>query len=116
METTHIVKRDVLHDVMQGGDERDDLIVLAHRMVLRLTQQAQAGHQQKQQHQPQRQRVGDGGGMEPVQGKVEAEQAHDGGQQGEAPGQHAQSRQAEADPFTDHGTPPPFSADCADRD
>ena len=39
METAHIVKRDVLHDVVQGGDERDDLIVLAHRMVLRLTQQ-----------------------------------------------------------------------------
>ena len=39
METTHIIKRDVLHDVVQGGDERDDLIVLAHRMVLRLTQQ-----------------------------------------------------------------------------
>ena len=45
--------------------------------------------------------------MEPVQGKVEAEQAHDGGQQGEAPGQHAQSRQAEADPFTDHAIRPP---------
>ncbi len=73
-------------------------------------------HHDAQQHQPQRQRVGDGGGVEPVQGIVKAEQTQQRRKQGEKPPHHAQGGHAKADPFTDHGTPPPFSADCADRD
>ena len=65
---------------------------------------------------PQPQRVRNGGGMEPVEREIKAEQAEYGREHREQAAEHAEGAEPEADPFTDHGTPPPFSADCADRD